>query len=829
LNLFDIATQKFTHFEYNESDTNSVSSNNLFSLLKDSHNNLWIGTSGEGINRLDLSDKKITRFPEEKKIRYATVTAIIEDNNGVMWFSTKQGIFSYDYNKDEFTSFPELTGEFHINAAIKDEDGLIYFGGLNGVLRFDPSIIKPSVKQPAVKLTSFKLFNKEIIAGENQILKKSIDFEDKITLSHNQDVVTFEFAALQFPFSSDCEYAIKLENFDENWRNIGKDRTATYTNLAPGNYTFKVKSRAAGSDWGDNYASVDLLILKPFWLQWWAFVIYFLLIIGAFYIFRKYIIAWEHMKANLRLERLTHEKDIELYNLKQQFFTNISHEIRTPITLILSAINRLGEKYGREDKSNIYLATVKKHGNHLLNLVNELLDIKNLETKIRLKISKGDFVNFCEEIYLSFSESAAKKNINFSFTASTPELEIWFDKNQMEKVLYNLLSNAFKFTQTGGSISVFITENEENAILKVEDSGIGIAKRQLTKIFNRFYQTSGAGKIKESGFGLGLSISKEVIDLHQGSINAISERSVGSTFTVIIPKGKAHFKQEELKENQLISDQDELYFLPEKLNPTSIDEKKQDVLKDQTLLIVEDNADIRHYLVEIFTPYCDILQAGNGKEAFEKAIENLPDLVISDIMMPVMDGIELTQNLKTDMRTSHIPVILLTARATFQHKMEGFDTGADDYVTKPFHEKLLLSRVINLIKNRSFLREKFSGQTLLTISDGDFNTTDQKFLTNLIKAIEENVDDESLNAEFLSKELGMSHSVIYKKIKSLTGMTFVEFVRDYKLKIARSLIEQQGFSVSEASFKVGYSDRKYFSKLFKQKFGENPSHFLIKK
>ena len=827
LELFNTRSQKFTHHRYEDTNTNSISSNNLFSLLKDSRGNLWIGTSGEGINRLHIATNQIERFTDEKNIRYATITAIIEDDSGRIWFSTKQGIFNYDYNADKFTSFPHLAGEFHINAALKDEKGWLYFGGINGVLRFNPEEVKPHQAQPAVKLTNFKLFNKELPIDKNAILPQSIGFTKEITLAYDDDVITFEFAALQFPFSNDCEYAIKMENFDENWRNIGSDRTATFTNLSPGDYTFKVKSREAGSDWGRDYASVDVLILKPFWLEWWAFVIYAILIILLFYLFQKYIVAWEQMKANLRLEKLTHEKDTELYSLKQQFFTNISHEIRTPITLILSAINRLSEKNTSDKKREAAFVMVRKHGNHLLNLVNELLDIKNLENKIKLQVSEGDFVNFCEEIFLSFGDSAGKKEIEFKFKAESEQINIWFDKNQMEKVLYNLLSNAFKFTPKGGRIKVEVNDVDEYVELKVVDSGIGIAKKQLNRIFERFYQSKSATKINEAGFGLGLSISKEIVNLHHGDITASSERNTGSVFIVRLPKDKEVFKSEEI---QSLSPLKNEFSTLSTMNNIDEDESNyHKILQGHTILIAEDNGDIRSYLVDILGSYCNVIEAVNGEEAFKLTVDEQPDLVLSDIMMPVLDGIRFTSQLKTDMRTSHIPVILLTARATFSNKIEGFDTGADDYITKPFHEKLLLSRIINLIENRRHLREKFGAEAFLNTEDRTLNKTNQKFLKKLVETIQDNIDSENLNAEFLSKELGMSHSVIYKKIKSLTGMTFVEFVRDYKLQIAKNLISEQGFSVAEASYKVGYADRKYFSRLFKQKFGENPSYFSLKK
>lgn len=824
LDLFDPDTGVFSHFEHSETDSNTPSSNNIFSLYKDSRGYLWIGTSGEGINRFDPETGKFDRFEHKENIRYATVTGIVEDDSGNIWFSTKDGIFNFDYAQNQFNSFPNLSGEFHINSVFKDGQGQLYFGGINGVLKFDPEAITYENKQPKVKLTNFKLFNKATPIGPDQILKQNIAFEEELVLRHNLDVITFEFAALNFPFSQGCEYAIKMENFDDDWRTIGKDRTATFTNLAPGDYTFKVKSRLPGAEWGSDFTAIKLQILTPFWLRWWAFALYALLIIGLFYLFRKYIVAWEQMKANLQLEKLTHEKDTELYNLKQQFFTNISHEIRTPVTLILSSINRLVESVPNEKgyKTDTF-GVIKRHSNRLLNLVNELLDFKKFDIReITLNITEGDWLEFCREVQLSFSELAFQKNIELKFSSSLSKIPLWFDKNQMEKVLYNLLSNAFKFTEKGGIIEVEVLANSAFAELRVKDTGVGVSEKKLSKIFNRFYQSDNSQDIEDKGFGLGLSIAKEVVELHHGSIDVESEKGVGSTFIIKLKRGNDHFTDDEMGEaydSELL----ENYLLEHSTAETI--EPHSEELFGKTLLIIEDNPDIRKYLVGLFVKDCKVIEAQNGQEGFKRANTFLPDLIVSDIMMPIMDGVSLTRKLKSDMRTSHIPIILLTARASLIHKMEGFDTGADDYITKPFNEALLKQRIKNLIRSRKTLREKFGGEGLFSTSDLAANNTDKAFLDRLIKAIHDHLDSEDLSANFLSKELGMSHSVIYKKTKALTGMTFVEFVRDFKLITAKRLIAENNFTISEASDKVGYADRKYFSRLFKQKFGKNPSDF----
>ena len=829
VNLLDTNTNLFKGYKSVEGNQNSISSDYVYSILKDTKGNMWIGTAGEGINLLNQKNQKINRFDNFANVRYQTVTAILEDNNGLIWFSTKQGIFNYDYTTNTFKSFSNLKGDYHINSGFKDEKGMLYFGCSKGVVKFNPSTIKVKNITPEVKFTSFKLFNKEVPIGEEEILEKDISFSKNITLKHDQDVITFEFAAMLFPLSTNCEYQIKMEDFDRNWRSIGKDGSATYTNLSPGQYVFKVRSRELGSEWANKFSSLNIKILKPFWTEWWAFLIYALLGILTLYVFIKYIISWEKMKADFRFEKFSHEKDIELHNSKQDFFTNISHEIRTPVTLILSSINKLLKSDElSENKQQNPFGTIKKNGEYLLNLVNELLDYRKMEgNQLKLKVVKGDWVTFSKEIYLSFKEFAYQKEVKFEFESSSPNIELWFDKSQMEKVLYNLFSNALKFTGTGGSIKLSITETEKKVQLELVDEGIGISKKHLSKIFNRFYQASDTINIEGAGFGLGLTISNEIIKLHQGEITVKSKKGAGSTFTIILKKGNSFFNEAEIAGTETNDELIENYFTS---NPNKVDvitmETQSSKNKEQTLLIVEDNVDISNYIVELLQDEYSILQAYNGKEGLDMALEKSPDLIISDVMMPIMDGIELTHNLKTNVNTSHIPVILLTARASFMNKIEGFETGADDYVTKPFNESLLRARIKNILKNRSLLHTKFHSEDITDIGIFIKNKKDQEFLENLGQFIEKNIDSDNLSANLVAKELGMSHSVLYKKLKSITGLSLVEYMRDYRLKKAIQLLKTKQFSINEVCYQVGYSDRKYFSKLFKERFGNPPTFYM---
>lgn len=820
INLMDTETKKFQHFRYDEHSENSISSDNTFSILKDSKGFLWIGTAGNGVNRYDPKEDCMERFDGHEALRYASVVSIVEDNNGKIWFGTKDGVFNFDYDKNEFASFPSLHDEFHINSAFVDNSGTLYFGGLQGVMSFNPDKLYNPEQPPEVIITDFKLFNKSVPIEKSGILQKNILLTDKVTLEYDQDVISFNFSALQFPFASRMEYAIKLENFDSEWRDIGNERSATYTNLQSGIYTFKVKSRDKGMEWGVNEASIQVEVLKPFWFEWWAYILYTLLLFLVLYWLRRYTVAWERMKANLRLEQITNEKNEEVHNIKQRFFMNISHEIRTPLTLIMGALNGLGnESLSLKDQRR--LKTVDRNATRLINLMEELLNFRKLEAgSIKLEVSEYDVIGFIREIYLAFGQQAIDKGIDFQFITSNDRIPLWFDKRQLEKTIINIVSNAFKFTPQKGRIKIEITTQKKQVYIRISDTGDGIPEEKLSKIFNRFYQNTVTEK---SGFGIGLSIAHEIIKLHHGRIKADSMEGRGSEFTIILSMGKKHFPPESIIETSLPIPAN---FVAE----DNTDELFEIIDSDsaQTILIVEDHEELRRYIHEVLDANYIVVEASNGKDGLKVALEQVPDLIISDIMMPEMDGMEFCKILKTSVATSHIPIILLTALTSMDDKLRGYDIGADDYVTKPFNEELLLAKVKSILQNRELIRRKFNADGLILPRDLALTSTDQEFLEKLTELIEGNLDAPDFGANQLSREMGMSHSVLYKKIKALSGMNMVEFIRDYKLRIAKKLLENQSNSVSEVCYKVGYSDRKYFSKLFKQRFGVPPSSFLRK-
>lgn len=835
LNLFDPNDESFTKFMHHEDNPNSLSGNNILCLHKDQNENLWIGTWGAGLTKFDIIRQTFTRYDLENGLINNTVTSIEEDNNGILWLSTKKGICSLNPKTNEIKLLNlnrnSRINEFHINSSFKNQDGKIYFGGIEGLICFNPNNLTNTNNPLIVKLTGFEVFNKEVDVNENSILNKQITYLDEIRLSYKQSVFTIKYAALEFPFSDNCQYAVKMEGFENEWREMGTQNSATYTNLSPGKYTFKVKAKPFNSEWNKEYTKINIIITPPLFKTWWAITSYILVFIILLYAFQRYTLIWARLKNNLKVERLKREQESNIHQLKIRFFTNISHEIRTPLMLVHEPLNDLIESGQGGASVQRSLKIIKKNADRLLQLINELLDFRRIELgKLKLNVAEGNIVKFSHEIFLSFREYARNRKINYSFKTSAERIPVFFDRIQMEKVIYNLLSNSFKYTPEHGSVSVEIKDDDSNVFIIVNDSGEGIAKDKLPHVFDRFYQTDYTSVSHQTGFGIGLSIVKELIDLHAGSISVTSEQGAGSIFTISLKHGKNHFPDDliakDFKNSENIENYESFADI-EHLDSTNNNETNH--TKDQTILIVEDNPDLRNYLIDKLKKDFTIVEAKDGQEGMDKALENLPDFVISDVMMPVMDGIELCRKLKTDIRTSHIPIILLTARTASIYKMEGFETGADDYLTKPFRLDELKIRMKNILNNRKLLRERYLKEALMQPKELLITSPDEKFLHNLIEVIETNIDQPDFKVEFLSQELHMSHSVIYKKIKALSGLSLIEFVRDIRLKRAAQLLSQNKLSITDVCYQVGFTDRRYFSQVFKKKYGKTPTDFADEK
>ncbi len=828
VNLFDPETRTFQRFQYDFTRIHGVTltAKNITAIHDDKQGHLWLGTWNNGLKRIDLNEGKIRVFDQYHGLKDKTICGILEDQDGSIWINTVDEVFKYSEKEDTVFQFDDLKGEYQLGAVHKDQDGRLYFSGLNGVVSVDPLKMESHIDSTQVVFTDFKLYNKPVEIGPDQPLSKTISEGPLIELNYDQQVITFDFAALTFPSSEDCKYVIKMENFDSEWRDNGTNRSATYTNLSPGHYVFKVQAYKHQGLMISDVAAIPIFIAKPFWATWWSYLIYLLLIVLMLYLYRKYNIYWEKVWSQLRLEQVQREKETELHEMKLKFFTNISHEIRTPVTLILGSINRLLDLGITEKVQLVALQNIQKNSSHLLSLVSELLDFRKLESgEARLKVFEGNMVKFTKEIFLSFNESAQRRDIHYQFNYSSPVIKVWYDRDELEKVFYNLISNAFKYTQEGGEIGVILDVDDQHAYITIQDNGRGIPPDQLNEIFKRFYQSQNSPDFtNDNGYGLGLAITYDIIKLHGGEILADSELKKGAKFTIKLPLGNDHIKSEFLIEGFKDSEELSQYTLEEEASGDAPFFNFPNQL-EMLVLVAEDNDEIRLYLNDLLKQHFTVLLAKNGAEALNLTIEQVPDLIISDVMMPEMDGITFASKVKHDPRTSHIPIIILTARTSLIYKKEGLDVGVDDYITKPFSEVLLKTRIRNLLNNRMLIIEKYKTDLLIQPTELAMRSPDEEFLGKISHVLELHLSSDEMSTEFLCRELGMSQSNVYKKLKALTGMSIVEFVRDFRLKRAVQLIVNQKFSVAEACYKVGFSDRRYFSQVFKSKYGVTPSQY----
>jgi len=848
LDVLNPTTGRFSYYSNIPNDENSLSNNVVLSILQDKRGWIWIGTRN-GLNCFDVKSKKFRRFGVDDGLPEITVLSILEDSEASLWMSTLDGICNLRVLDGDsplnckvtirnFSTMDGLQGkEFNEHSGFKTRKGEMLFGGANGFNLFDPSTIKVNKFAPVVAFTGFKLQNRYLNIGEEMggrvILSQAINRTVELQLSHNQNVFTIEFSALHFLHPEKMKYKYKLEGFNTDWTvTDASNRQATYTNLNPGIYEFKVACTDVDGSWQDNFASIRILVIPPFYASKVAFFIYFLVLGLMVITLIRIIVRREQLKFQREQEKQEHQRMHELDNMKIKFFTNVSHEFRTPLTLILTPIEKLIKKAPDEDMRN-QLILIQRNGRRLLNLVNQLLDFRKLEMQdIPVNLSYNNFIAFAQETAASFTDLSDAKDIHFVFSSSVGELFTWFDSDKIEKVIFNLLNNAFKFTPSGGSIVVTISvvkgvePGDGNFIeLKVKDTGIGISKDKQERIFERFFQAETSGSLMNQGSGIGLALTLEFVKLHKGTITVESEPEKGSTFIVMLPvlsDEMAHAAHHvaasggsENTVNQLDADRE------------SASSEKPETDKP-TILLVEDNEDLRFYLKENLRQSYQIQEASNGVMAMELIAQKQPSLIVSDIMMLEMDGLELCRKLKSDPETSHIPIILLSARSTHDQKLEGLELGADEYITKPFNYEILELRIRKLIQQRRELQKSL--HLHYEIKPGEIGVTslDEKFLQKALSIVEKNISNTDYSVERMSKDLGVSRGHLYNKIMALTGKTPIEFIRIMRLKRAAQLLGKSQLTVAEIAFEVGFNDPKYFSKYFKDEFKMSPSEYAKK-
>ncbi|TZF86280.1 response regulator (plasmid) [Pedobacter sp. BS3] len=836
LNFYSRQTNNITRYQAFDQQV-------ILAVFKDSENRLWVGTE-TGLNLFDPETGKRQLINDQNGLINNVIESITEDNSGHIWVSTQRGISKINhagttFSIHNYTSNDGLSSnQFLPGAVFKTAGGELLFGGVNGLTTFYPEKIIKNEYQPHVVFTDFLIHNKPVTCRtKDSPLTLPIDDTKKLTLNYQQASIAFKVAALNYINSSKNQYAYKLEGFDKNdeWHYAGDQRIINYTNLPAGNYTFRVKASNNDGIWNETGRSIAITILPPFWKTTWAYIGYFLLFAGLLYLFNYYSVKTERLRHQLELESLSHVKDQELAQRKMTFFTNISHEIKTPLTMILAPIERLLGMSDGDHKVQHQLALMHRNGQRLMRLINQLLDFRRFDSGSEaLQATEGDIVRFSKEVFLAFKGLAEQKRISLNFHAEMPELPVWFDGDKLEKVLYNLLSNAVKFTPYEGSITFSIRQTGDCATLTVEDNGCGISASHIENIFEqfKFYNENGQN---EEGSGVGLAFSKSLVKLHHGEITvesrqATSEKPGYTAFTVTLPLGKAHLAANELSGTITDEERVEDYQPLSSTGRQQFSQRKQEILaglekEKPSLLLVEDNPEVLDFMVSGFSDEFEVHTAVNGELGIQQAANLVPDIIISDVMMPVMDGIALCGRLKSDIRTSHIPVILLTARSSLVFKIEGFETGADDYITKPFAFSILNARVWNLLDSRQKLRERYKKEIRLEPQNIVLSSADDKLLMDLMSYIEQHLDNPDLTVDELSREVAVGRATLYKKIKALTGQTVNDFVRSIRLKRAAQLLEQGKHTISEVAYIVGFSDINYFRKCFKEQFGFTPKEY----
>jgi len=815
---------------------NTVSDNRIYSIHEDEQHFVWIGT-GNGLDRFDPRSHQFRHFTVSANgLASATICGILEDKNGFIWVSHKKGISRINTTTFEIRNYSIQDGlqvnEFSDGAVFKSPStGMMYFGGNNGYNTFYPDSIKTDRSLPRVVLTELQVLNKPITVNDTVngriLLHKPLYLTSEISLNYQDKSIAVEFAGLHYANPSGNKYAYMLEGFDKDWiYTDATNRIATYSNLSRGNYTFKVKASNSDGIWNTVPTTLQIVVLPPWWTSTVAFIFYAFIFIGVLYAFYYYSLRYARLKNKLDYEHLLHEKQLEMRQSKIEFFTNISHEIKTPLSLILAPIERLLAEGKDNPRIAGQLHTMKSSGDRLLKLINQLLDIRRFETgNDKLRLQEDDLVSFVKRIVDSFAPLAAEKNILLEFNTTVSILATSFDPDKIEKVLYNLLSNAFKFTPQEGKINVFLRYTQEAAdnhvLIKVIDNGAGIPKNELETIFKPFEQAS---TNKAGGTGLGLAYAKALVALHGGTIYAESANDDNgqhqTCFTVKLPvnlKASLNGTAADISEDIIAED-----TIPVLADAIKIDGKAP------TLLLVEDSFELRKYLREYFAAFYRVLEAENGADGLVLADEYTPDLVISDMMMPEMDGLELCRRLKSGTMTSHIPVILLTARTPVEYQIEGIETGADDYMTKPFNLQLLSTKVNNLLITRIKLREKYKSGINIHPSATTPESPDDKLLRKVIEMVEKNIADPELDVGSIGDHIGLSRTQLYRKMKALTGLSMGEVIKDIRLKYATQLLTGKKFNVNEVAYMVGFIDTHYFRKCFKARFGLTPSDYTKK-
>ncbi len=842
LNVRRPGEDHFEVFRFSPDDPRSISGNVIISIFEDSRNRIWLGTYKNGLNLYDPGTRSFSRFSEREGLPGNNVFGILEDQQK-LWLSTNNGICSFDPRTGHIRIYNSKDGiggnEFSTGAYCRARDGQLIFGGTHGLTSFYPRSFSPSNYVPPIVFTDFRLFNEPVVPGKKHVLEKPISVTDTIVLTHKQNIFTVEFSAINYVLPEKNKYAYRLKGLENQWNYVDIP-SATYTNLHAGTYTLLAKGSSNDGIWNEVPAMLTIRILPPPWKTWWAYTIYFALAAASIYMIIRFTRIRSRLEHELQLEHLENERQREINEIKLNFFTSISHEFRTPLTLILAPVQHLLNHRNLDENARTMMATVKNNSLRLLNLVNQLLDFRKQESgNFQLSVQAHDLVKFIDRIAAEFTHYAGEQQIYFQYDRPEEAIEVWFDTDQLEKVIYNLLSNAFKFVPEGGSVKLVVERRGRSVdyphgsvFIRVWDNGGGIPADKLSSIFEFYYQLQTGHEKRRGhlGSGIGLALAKNLTEMHGGKIEVESydgnEKPSYTCFTVELPLGSAHVRPEDAS-GQPIEELQSLTEEPVTYHPDAYTDNAPGNNNRPLILIVEDHEEIRTVIARSLPGEYIILEAADGQEGWELVQLHLPDLVITDIMMPVADGLSLLKNIKQTLETNHIPVLLLTARTAMESVIEGLQSGSDDYLTKPFHPEVLSLKIRNILAARERFRKKFIRDYVLTpqqeVSEPDAG---QQFLHKVIRLIEDNLAEVNFNVNVLARELSMSRPVLYRKLKQLTDLSVIELINILRLKKAAQLLAQGHTQVSQVAYQIGFSDPKYFSKSFKNYFGKSPSEYI---
>ena len=823
------------HYIYYTPENSGLSDGVVFGLTYDHRGNMWVGTR-KGLCVMQAGRDSFQSFTVKDGLPGNTIASVQEDRAGFLWVSSNGGLSKIGVSQDQAglkircLNFDELDGlqarEFNISAGFRTREGELVFGGAGGFNLFRPESIGLNEMPPPVVLTGLQLYNKEVS------LPPSVGKDGELVLSYDQNNFTLEFAALSYINARKDRYAYRLEGFDKDWMTTdGRSRRAVYTNIDPGDYVFRVKASNSDGIWNDRGIAIRVVVKPPWWKTGFAYAAYVIAVLLVLYLARMRIIGRARARFMLAEERREAMRVHELDRMKIKFFTNLSHEFRTPLSLILSPVDRLIR--GTDDPEKRQLAfTIERNAKRLLHLVNQLLDMRKMEVnELKLSMGRGDIASFIKTTVNSFADLAEERGIALGYQSDVEHLPAMFDRDKLERILFNLLSNAFKFTPTAGAIDVqlAVIERDEKGVLleiSVKDTGIGIPEDLRERIFESFFQGELPGHIRNQGTGIGLAITREFVEMHGGTIRVKSEEGRGSCFTVLLPvavvgegAGNAVIWAGRSQETEVL--------LPDATGDegAASGPRLRGGEERFKVLLVEDDEDFRFYLKDNLAPMFTVLEAANGREGWQKALSAQPDLVVSDVNMPLMDGLELCKKIKGDERVRHIPVILLTALSGEQDQLRALGMGVNDYISKPFNVEILTSRIRNLLEFKGSVEETLKRRVVAEPGEVELEPerTDEDFVREAAGVLEKNIANADFSVDEWAREMGLSRTTMYKKILSATGKTPIGFIRNFRMQRAAQLLEKSRYTVSEVAYMVGFNNPKYFARYFKEVYGVLPS------